>query len=71
MKRGTKRRQLLDGLAMTVNGQWPLHWLKLSFQHLASRMQNEGLVRIIKNDPFVGDHPYVRITKAGRKAVRK
>ncbi len=62
-KLGPKRRQLLDGLKMTTSGGWPLRWLKLSFQHLASRMRAEGLVRIIGTD-----EPYVQITKTGRKA---
>ena len=66
MKLGPKRRQLLEGLNMTTNGGWPLSWLKLSFQHLASRMQAEGLVRIVGPG-----EPCVYLTAKGRKAVRK
>lgn len=59
---GPKRRQLLAGLTM-IEGTIPLNWLKLPFQHLADKMQDEGLVR------FIGNPPYICVTRQGRKAL--
>lgn len=62
MTMGPKRRQLLAGLTM-IEGTIPLIWLKLPFQHLAEKMQDEGLVR------FIGNPPYICATRQGRKAL--
>lgn len=62
MTMGPKRRQLLAGLTM-IEGTIPLSWLRLPFQHLAEKMQDEGLVR------FIGNPPYICATRQGRKAL--